>query len=250
MTEDNIEQGLDHSNISNIPVSRPIGSGWTWIKDAFSIFKTSAFLWIAMLFIYFIILFAVNFVPFLGMIISYIFGPVLMAGIMQCAQDQETQGKFEIATLLSGFSHQTGRLIISGLIFLVLIILCFIPMFLTMGMSFFTGASYETLDANQVDTMGTTMILGGLVSAALTIPATMAYWFAPALIKLNNIQPLQAFKLSFIACLKNILPYLWYGIIITVLILISAIPLGLGLFVTLPVAVIAMYTSYRDIFSG
>lgn len=250
MTEDNIEQGLDHSNISNIPVSRPIGSGWTWIKDAFSIFKTSAFLWIGVSLLYLIIMVVFELIPFLGSIASILLGPVMMAGLVQCMHDQSTQGEFKTGTLFSGFSHQTGRLMASGAIFFVLILVCFIPMGLMMGLDFFEAQDAEFLDPNQADEMGSSALIGILISVALMIPAFMAYYFMPALIKLNDMTIFEAYKLSFIACLKNILPYLWYGIIITVLIMISAIPLGLGLFVTLPVAMIAMYTSYRDIFSG
>lgn len=245
-----IEKTENTAGTSTVAISRPIGEGWAWIKDAFALFKPNAFLWIGLFIVYFIVLIVCSIIPLLGMILSYIIGPLLMAGIAQCAYDQDTRGEFEIGTLFSGFSHQTGRLIAAGFIMLGLIIVCMLPMIITMGAAFMGSMATENIDPEQMQGIGTTAILGVLITLALVIPATMAYWFAPILIKLNDVRPFEAFKLSFFACLKNILPLLWYSIIATVLVIVGLIPLGLGLLVVLPVLVIAMYTSYKDIFSG
>jgi uncharacterized membrane protein len=53
---------------------------------------------------------------------------------------------------------------------------------------------------------------------------------------------------SFFACLKNILPFLVYGIVGLVLFFVSAIPLLLGWLVFGPVMTATLYTSYRDVF--
>jgi uncharacterized membrane protein len=61
---------------------------------------------------------------------------------------------------------------------------------------------------------------------------------------------MQAFKLSFLGCLKNILPFLVFGLIALVLFFVSAIPFLLGWIVVMPVLTIAVYTAYRDIFQS
>jgi uncharacterized membrane protein len=57
-------------------------------------------------------------------------------------------------------------------------------------------------------------------------------------------------KTSFYACLKNIVPFLIYGVIAVVLCLIAAIPFGLGFLVVGPVLFASIYTGYRDIFTA
>jgi uncharacterized membrane protein len=76
----------------------------------------------------------------------------------------------------------------------------------------------------------------------------MALWFAPSLVVFNNLKPVDAMKASFLACLKNIVPFLLYGIVLIVLCFVAAIPLGLGFLVLGPVAIASIYTGYRDIF--
>jgi len=76
----------------------------------------------------------------------------------------------------------------------------------------------------------------------------MAFWFAPILIAVHNLPPVDAMKASFVACLKNVLPFLVYGVIGMALAVVAAIPFFLGLIVLVPVLVASIYTSYRDIF--
>jgi uncharacterized membrane protein len=56
-------------------------------------------------------------------------------------------------------------------------------------------------------------------------------------------------KLSFVACLKNMLPFLLYGLIFTVILVVAIIPFGLGLIVAIPVMMTSLYTSYVDVFN-
>jgi uncharacterized membrane protein len=76
----------------------------------------------------------------------------------------------------------------------------------------------------------------------------MAYWFAPALVAIDGLSALAAMKLSFIGCIRNVLPFLLYGIVMFVLTILASIPLLLGLLVLLPVMIASMYTAYRDIY--
>jgi uncharacterized membrane protein len=55
-------------------------------------------------------------------------------------------------------------------------------------------------------------------------------------------------KMSFSGCLKNILPFLLYGIIAMVLFILATIPIGLGLLVVVPMLTASIYTGYRDIY--
>ena len=55
-------------------------------------------------------------------------------------------------------------------------------------------------------------------------------------------------KGSFMGCLKNILPFLVYGVIMFVLAIVASIPLALGWLVLGPMTVASVYAAYRDIY--
>jgi uncharacterized membrane protein len=57
-----------------------------------------------------------------------------------------------------------------------------------------------------------------------------------------------AMKASFVGCLKNVLPFLFYGVIALVASAIASVPLLLGWLVLGPVLFISVYTGYRDIY--
>jgi uncharacterized membrane protein len=80
------------------------------------------------------------------------------------------------------------------------------------------------------------------------LPLLMALWFAPALVIFHDVQPMAAMKSSFQGCLRNMLPFLIYGIVGFLLAIVAVIPLGLGLLVLGPVMWGTMYVGYRDIF--
>ena len=76
----------------------------------------------------------------------------------------------------------------------------------------------------------------------------MATWFAPALVVFHRLQPLEAMKQSFQGSVRNVVPFLLWGIISTIFGLIAAIPFLLGFLVWGPVIVGSVYAAYRDIY--
>jgi uncharacterized membrane protein len=62
------------------------------------------------------------------------------------------------------------------------------------------------------------------------------------------MQPIPGLKASFNACMKNMVPFLVYGLITMTLCFFAALPVGLGFLVLGPVLAGSVYASYRDIF--
>lgn len=54
--------------------------------------------------------------------------------------------------------------------------------------------------------------------------------------------------MSLSAVKKNILPGLVFFIVISIVMVVSMIPFGLGLLVTMPLMLATYYTSYRNLF--
>ena len=73
-------------------------------------------------------------------------------------------------------------------------------------------------------------------------------WFSYALVTINNFTVVQALKTSFHGCLKNIVPFLIYGLVMFLFAILATIPLMLGWLILGPVLFASFYTAYRDIF--
>jgi len=138
-----------------------------------------------------------------------------------------------------------------GLIFLAasIVLLLIFAVFAGFGlvMAFATGDPQDAWPA--IMASGMSILLGFLVMMALMVPLLMFYWFTPALVMLHDMPPVAAMKASFRGCLRNIVPFVVYGIVMMLLSLVAMLPLGLGLLVWVPVAVTSTYAAYRTIYT-
>ncbi len=155
---------------------------------------------------------------------------------------------FDVGYAFAGFKQSTSDLVVLGLLPLVGWIIAFIPVILIMGVGAFMAMLGGGGSMPNIGALGLTVLLAVLVSLALALPLYMAMWFAPSLVVFNNLKPVDAMKASFMACLKNMVPFLLYGIILLALCVVAAIPFGLGFLVLGPVAIASIYAGYRDIF--
>ncbi|UTW04726.1 hypothetical protein KDX31_06940 [Amphritea atlantica] len=240
-----LSQEYEEGDLSG-PDSVPASHGWSWLVGGFGHFKQNPVAWIVAIVIWVIVSTVLSMIPLVGSIGVTILSPVIGAGFMLGCRSQEEGGDFRIAHLFSGFSNNVGQLMLVGLLYMVSVIV------VVVGIVMFAGGAVFMMGGGNPDNMGpgmlSAMILPMLIGALFIIPIVMAYWFAPALVALNGISAITAMKMSFSACLKNIVPGLVYSIIAAVLLIIAAIPFGLGLLVLIPMLAASMYTSYRDIF--
>jgi uncharacterized membrane protein len=186
-----------------------------------------------------------------GSLLFQLVQAVIAGGYMAACRSLERGGDFEIEHLLSGFSRRFASLLIVGLIFLVGWLVLVLIMFAFVGMALL--GAFMSGDPSVVTTalMGSaiSVMLGGLVVLALMVPLLMAYWFAPALVMIHDMPPIDAMKASFFGCLRNIVPFLVYGLVMFVAAIVAAIPFGLGFLIWVPVAIASTYVAYRQIFT-
>ncbi|WP_428624087.1 BPSS1780 family membrane protein [Sedimenticola sp.] len=236
------------------PITRPIGNGWKWIARGFWHFKQNPLAWIIAVVVWVVLSVGLSLVPFVGSLVITLLSPVILAGLMLGSAAQEHGDDFEISHLFSGFSSSVGQLVLVGLLyligfFLIMVVVGMVSGGVLVGMMGGMDAMQNPDPSTMQSAMGVgSILLISLMALGLSIPLMMAYWFAPALISMEGMSALSAMKLSFSGCLKNILPFLLYGIVGIVLFFIGAIPVGLGLLVVMPVMTASMYTSYRDIY--
>ena len=231
-----------------------LGRGVSWLGEAWRMFKDAPGSWVACFLIFILIMIVLAIIPVLGNIAGALLSPLLIGGLMVGCRALERSDELEVSHLFAGFKQKPGPLFILGLlefaISLVAMAIAAGVIFLTVGAMFLgvlMGKSPEAstaLDSQYL--MGALVVL--LVLVALFIPVTMAVWFAPALVMLDDVQPWEALKSSFLGCLKNIGAFLLYGIVWILLGIVATIPLGLGWLVLGPVTIASVYTAYRDIF--
>ena len=154
-----------------------------------------------------------------------------IAGIFSGADDrmQKPGGRREtrISHLFAGFRSTTAPLITIGGIYLVGQVLI-LGVFMLVGGDVLMGLLLEgkRVDENELKSVSGDMLSASLVALMLSIPLMMAAWFAPLLVIFNDMPALDAMRLSFVACLKNIIAFQIYGITLVVLtVMLATMPL-------------------------
>ena len=226
--------------------SRPAGHGWSWISASWHLFKRQPGMWIGMWLLFVIIMIGAGILPLLGTILTALFWPVFVAGFCVGCRALDEGGEIEIAHLFAGFRERLGPLLGVGALSLLASLI--IGMVVGLGL----GASAFTMMRGDPEAMaalaGTTLALLVLITMALLLPVMMAAWFAPALVVFQGEGVIDSMKASFAGCLKNIVPFLVYGVVFFLLALVAMIPIGLGWLVLGPMLSASVYTSYRDIY--
>ena len=225
--------------------SRPASHGWSWIAEGWELFKRQPGMWIGIVLIAFVIFVAAAMIPVVGGLATTLFGPVFAAGIMIGCKALDTGGELELGHLFAGFKERTGTLVGVGALYLGAVVVVMLVVGLMMGVGF--GAMMGN-DRQAMAAMGVTMVLAMLVMFALLLPAVMAIWLAAPLVVFHEHGALDAMKGSFSGCLKNILPFLVYSVVMMVLAFFATLPLALGWLALGPVFAASVYTSYRDIY--
>lgn len=226
------------------------GAGSRWLSQAWTLFKARPGLWLAMSLTMIVIAVVLSMIPGLNFLLSLGFGAIA-AGWLIGAYELDENQDLQFAHLFAGFSRNLGQQLLLGLLYLAAV---FVVVFIAVLVALIFGGisgGFGALMQGHSSAWGAGAILGvllgSLVAMALIVPVAMAIWFAPALIAFNDMPAFDAMKLSFKACLANIVPFLIYGLVLMVLAIIAAIPLGLGFIVLLPIIYISYYTSYREV---
>jgi len=155
----------------------------------------------------------------------------------------------KIAHLFAGFKHAAPLVTIGG-VYLVGTIVVIGIVFATSGGAHVPSVfSKSAADMEALAAALRAMAIAFAIGAAVYIPLLMLIWFAPLLVVFDGLPPVEAMKLSFAASLKNMAPFMVYGVAILALWFVASIPLLLGLLILLPVLFCSVYASYRDIFA-
>ena len=230
----------------------PAGNGVTWYGDGWKLFVAAPGMWVLICIVFFVASILVSIVPGGALLSSIVYPPVVAGLMLGCRSIEEGKG-LRFDHLWAGFEKNVGSLILVGVLYLVGTVLIgvfagigvvvMIPAMIAQG-----GTVPDISNFNALLPYVLLILLVVLVVLALMLPLFMAIWFAPALVIFHDLAPMAAMKASFHGCLKNIWPFLLYGVVGLGLAILAVIPLGLGMLVWIPLLWTSIYTGYRDIF--
>ena len=244
-------QGDDQGGFRGQPKVCDAGAGVRWLALGWSAFTHSPGPWIGLTLVWFLLAIVLTVVP-LGSLAQNLLFPVMIGGIMLGCEAMRRGEPLTVGHLFAGFSvPNAGQLVLVGAIYLagviVVTLVVMIPVIAIGGLAFFRALGGEIVDPDYQQLL-LPMMLGFLVFMALLLPLVMAIWFAPPLVVFQKMPAFDAMKLSFEACLKNMVPYLVYGLVGLLIAIAATIPLLLGWLVAMPIFFGSTYASYREIF--
>ena len=228
------------------PQARPPEFGTVWLRSAFQIFRRDPLSWVFKFLGSFGFLLLLGGIPGIGEWAGIFVYPILGWWVFITSQEHERTLPAAPRT------YPDIRSIISPLLLLGLISTA-----LSNGLSAFvtelTGFSAETLPELKPEDPKNLELIGDiaevmLLHTLLSLPLTMATYFAPPLMALENMSLIDALKLSFVACIRNIIPLGWNVTLVLGIGAASMLLGGLPLLVLAPVFLIMLYTTYLDIF--
>jgi len=230
------------------PEGRGVDAGRAieWLKAGWADFLKNPGVWIAITVVVMVITVVLAMIPLVGHLALNFLVPVFVAGLLLGCKSLREGGELRFDHLFAGFKQNTGNLIMVSVYYLVGVVIISVLTMLVGGGAAMTGAVMG-------NGIGMGLAAGGfliamLIMLVLMTPLAMAIWFAPALVVFRNIEPIPAMKASFAACMKNILPFLIFGVVVMVLAFIASLPVFLGWVVLFPVLVGSQYSSYLDLF--
>jgi hypothetical protein len=181
------------------------GSALNWLKQGWALFIANPGVWIAMMVIVIVIYIGLAIVPWFGPLAAHLLTPVLAAGMLLACQEARAragarnQRPFRRFPAAHGGAADARRAVHAG----------------HAGAVRAGDAARRRRHGRRHDDAKPLaagiafggVALAGLLWLLLSVPIVMAIWFAPALVIFNAMQPVDALKASFNACLKNVVGF-------------------------------------------
>lgn len=249
-----MDEVATHGGNAAAPEPRSVAAdrGLAWWTEAWALFMRNPLLWVALGLILLVGAIVVSMVPLLGGLAVSLLMPVLIGGWLLTARKVEQGGTLEVMDLFAGFKGDrlTPLIVLGALLLAAMVAIGLVAGVLGLGAMWgmFAGGMHNS-PTGMMAAVGTGL-LGMLVALLLFSAVSFALWFAPALVVFHNVPPIDAVKLSASAVMKNVVPFLVYGVIYIVAAIVASIPFGLGWIVLVPLGLLTAYVSYREVFAG
>jgi hypothetical protein len=257
----------------------PARRGAAWLANAWVLFSRARMPWLFLLATYYVVMMAVDLVPFVGQLAVPLIKPVFAVGFLAAAWTQERGGTPRVPDLFQGFRSNLRALLILGAVFVTGITVAVLSTAVVDGGKLLdtltapapaTASEREAWSATLTATLRDTRTqLAMLFAVLVALPTLGALWFAPGLVVFQDLPATSALAHSLRAAIANWRPLVVYGFTVFLLggmlpgvalaLLTMALPPSvaavLGVAVLLPYIFffaatlhVSDYVSYRDVF--
>ncbi|MES2770687.1 MAG: BPSS1780 family membrane protein [Pseudomonadota bacterium] len=241
--------------------------GWLWFTRGFALFRKRPGFLSLIIICYWLIVVALNKIPFVGAIVATLCLPAFSVSLMHACRELEQDRITGLHLLFSGFSENLKQLLWLGVLYLVASVCALAISALADGgvlmRAVLLGAPLSA--ANLADAEFINAIE---IALLLLSPLMMAYWYAPVLVAWHDLPINKALFFSSVACLRNWRAFLGYGLAtalfsivlpsLLLILLASVLPFSINtlsslitlplIFVLVPTLFASFYISYREIF--
>lgn len=226
------------------------GRGWHWVQEGFALFLRSPLQWVLMSLLLVGAMYLLSLIPYVGIPLIYLLSPIPVAGMMVACRHLESGREINLNYLLWGLRDGAAQLVTLGGVFVIAQILIGALVNNLAGpeaqqlMLSGTMPDPKSVSAEAANRLFSAMMVGMM----LMVPIALMLWFAPTLVILEGVPAPRAMMLSLRGCLANVMPTMFYGFVMMLLLVLVVISLGSAVFVWLPVAIASTYRSYSDVF--
>lgn len=257
----------------------PAGRGWQWVRDSLQMVAGAPLTWAGITAVFFMLAVAVSILPLVSLLWN-VAVPILLGGLMLGCHDVAQGHPIALRHLFCAFAKPRMQpLAMVGVLYLaatVVIVVGILIVGFGGGLGIAAAIGFDQLNAQPL-LAGAGIAIIVLVALALGMALSMTIWFSPALVALHGVAPLDAMRMSLRGSLRNVMPFLVYGLALFGVLLLAmcvgggfALVIGfalragafgvpeaaIGAMVTGVVAAAAMapsvwcamYASYRDVF--
>lgn len=240
------------------PIRVSAGRGIDWLVEGWRLLMRAPLMLLAISLTSLLLYGLVGLIPLLGSLAILLFWPALTAGFFLALKHAHEGRTVAFADLFAPFTELSGLVTLGALYLLAVVVISVVGVGVLVVLGGFAAFSGGGLDQLDWASLGPGLLLAGLLFMVLMSLVAMAFIFAPILVHQEQVPAIEALKLSFQASLRNMLPFLLWGLALTLggfvlglLMLIPFVgPLILLAFCVLimPLSAGSLYCAYRDIF--
>jgi len=221
------------------------GQGVDWLAAGWRMFLKSPAIWVVGTIIFFIITLILELVPFLGSFLFSLIAPVLVAGYLYVAKELDEGRAPGVIDFFQGFQDNKALtpLLTIGAISVIT------ALAITILFAILIGGSIDRVLTGDVPPVDLGLLGLGLVLTVIFLGILgMAMFFAIPLVMFSKAPAIPALQSSLWATLHNVLPLTVFSLLATVLMILAAIPFGLGFLILIPMMFGAQYHAYKSIY--
>lgn len=235
---------------TRLQIVKAFGDGWSVSMKHFGKILLAVILFMVLLII-------PSMIPIIGGFLTIIIEGPLFGGLAILCLNLIRHNTADMGDLFKGFEIAFGKLLLVFLFLTLMSIVLCIPGIIIMIVTFVSEIppdmdweNEESVDLVFTNFLTNPMLYIGYFTLLLFSSISyLLFYFAMPLIADKRYGVIDSLSISFRVSLRNLFRFMLFYVVLTLIIIISMIPLGLGLIISIPWVTISMYQAYEQLFS-